>query len=79
MKSQLSDFEKKYLAEIKAETSAKSLVNDPSKTQKLQKTHEKAKEETEKSQQSLAMKMKSYALERNLEFKVINLMSRHFF
>ena len=71
MKNQLADFEKKYTAEQKAESSVRSGVNDPQKNQKLQKSHDKAKEETEKSQLSLKGKIQNYALERNLEFKVI--------
>ncbi len=72
MKSILVDYEKKSDAEKKAEISLNSQKNpnDSSKSQLLQKKHEDAKTETEKTQQSLVNKMKTYAYERNLEIKV---------
>lgn len=68
----MTDYEKKYTVEQKAESSVNSLKNqtESAKTQQLQKKHEDAKKETEKAQQSLVNKMKTYALERNLEIKV---------
>ena len=74
MKQQLTDYEKKFLAEQKVEISISSQKNpaDASKSQQLQKKYEDAKKETEKSQQALVAKMKTYAFERNLEMKVIN-------
>ena len=72
MKQQLGDYEKKFQAEQKVEISISSQKNpaDAPKTQQLQKKYEESKRETEKSQQSLSNKMKTYACERNLEIKV---------
>ena len=73
MKQQLADYEKKFLAEQKVEISISSLKNpaDVAKSQQLQRKYEDAKKDTEKSQQALVTKMKTYAFERNLEIKVI--------
>lgn len=75
MKTQLADFEKKFLAEHKVEISINSQKNpmDAAKSQQLQKKHEEAKRDTEKSQQALVNKMREYAYERNLELKVPSL------
>ena len=72
MKAILVDYEKKSEVEKKAENSLASQKNptDTSKSQQLHKKHEDAKTETEKAQQSLVNKMKTYAYERNLEIKV---------
>lgn len=72
LKQQLTDYEKKYVAEQKAENSLGSQKNpgDSTKTQQLQKKIDDARKETEKAHMSLVNKLKNYAAERNLELKV---------
>ena len=69
MKTQLSDYEKKHVAEKKVGDSLLAQKN-VDKGQQLKKKLDDARNDSEKAQHSLVTKMKTYTLERNLEIKV---------